>query len=58
MAQEQEDVLDIVRRQNRALRSSNRSLRKKVARLEEHADSIFTVLCDGPEVIFEGGQED
>ena len=55
MAQdEQEELLEIVRRQNRALRSANRSLRKTVTRLEEHGDKIFLALCEGPEIIEEG----
>lgn len=52
--EEQEELLEIVRRQNRALRSINRSLRKQVVRMEEHGDAVFLALCEGPELITEG----
>lgn len=58
MAQEekeiQDELLEVVRKQNRALRSINRSLRKRVVRLEEHGDTVFLALCEGPQIIEEG----
>lgn len=51
--EEQEELLEVVRGQNRALRSINRSLRKRVVRMEEHGDRIFLALC-GSNTIEEG----
>jgi hypothetical protein len=56
MAQEYkyEDELSVVRRQNSALRSINRSLRKRLLASEAHSDEIFTALCgEDPEQILE-----
>lgn len=41
-----EDELHVLRRQNRVLRSANRSLRKRLKRLQEQTDEYFSALCN------------
>lgn len=47
MAQEYsyEDEISVLRRQNRALRSANRSLRKRLTRVQKQTDEYFSVMC-------------
>jgi hypothetical protein len=43
---EQDEDRSVIRQQNRAMRSINRSLRAQVRRLQEQADNVFQAICE------------